>query len=427
MKKVIKPELASGFRDYLPEEMIPRQRMMDTIRAVFERFGFGPLDTPSIEREEILTAGDAEFNKQIFRIASNKKDKKDEVSDLALRFDLTVPLARVVAANSSLGRPFKRYQIGKVFRAESSQTGRYKEFMQCDADIVGSSSLLADAEIIALVYAVLTSLNIENFVIKIGNIGTLSSILTEVGIENEKQKNITRVIDKLDKIGWKGVGAEMGSLGIDSRTIDRIRETLSDPTKNNNESYRKLIGEKIENLGVPENRYKIDFSIARGLDYYDGMVFETILTDLPEIGSICSGGRYDYLVSRFSKEVVPSVGASVGLDRLFTALEKLGKIKKQKVAADVLVLNFDESCGGAVQKTAASLRSAGIKTELYLGKESTFKGQLAYAVSREYPVVVIIGPKELERGVVQVKGMAARTQTDVRPDLVVGEVKKIIG
>lgn len=419
--KLIKPELASGFRDYLPEEMIPRQEMMDTIRTVFESFGFAPLDTPSIEREEILTGGDAEFDKQIFRIASNKKEEKGEMSDLALRFDLTVPLARVVSANQELNKPFKRYQIGKVFRAESSQMGRYREFTQCDADIVGSDSPMADAEVIALVYETLIALGIADFTVKINDRRFLNDVFLKAGVPAERFAAVLRIIDKLDKIGGKGVEKQLSEL-LGERVAEKVLSGLKDISS---ESFDKL-SKDLSSLGIPESNWEIDPNIARGLGYYTGIVFETILNEMPEIGSVCSGGRYDGLVERFSKDGVPAVGMSVGIDRLFAALERLGKIKKQKTAADVLVLNLDASCEERVQKTASDLRKAGIKTEIYFGKENTFKGQLAYAVSREYPVVVIIGPKELAKNMAQVKGMKAREQKEVGFDSVVETVKGII-
>ncbi len=426
--KRIEPVLASGFRDYLPGEMIPRQKMLDTIRAVFERFGFVPLDTPIVEREEILTGGDPEFNKQIFRLAKRGGGEDGDVSDLALRFDLTVPLARVVAANlSDLGRPFKRYQIGKVFRGERAQMGRYKEFTQCDADIVGSESLMADAEIIALMYSAIKALGVDNFKIRIGDRRVLAKLIAESGSEKAKSPDlddIFRVIDKLDKFGWAKVTTDLESLGLAKTQAAKIKELISDPETSSAEMLQVV--NALEHLGVPKENYVIDLSIARGLAYYTGMVFETILTDIPEIGSICSGGRYDGLISKFSNENLPAVGASIGVDRLFAALEKLGKLKKQAKIADVLILNFDGSSASTVQQTATQLRNADINTEIYLGKEDTFKGQLAYAVKNEYPVVVIIGPKEIKSGKIQIKDMVHKTQIEVSAEDLLGETKSIL-
>lgn len=408
----VKPELSSGLKDYLPDEMIPRQQMIDSIRNTMELFGFLPLSTPVLEKMEVLTGGDADFKKQIFKVEGSDK--------LALRFDLTVPLARVVASNT-VSRPFKRYQYGPVFRGESAQFGRYREFMQFDADIVGSDNVMADAEIIALTYQILKSLNIENFKIKINDRRILNKFFIDNGIEEKNFPEMLRVLDKLEKIGDKETIKEWTEI-----TGEKKAKEIFDKLQNiSNESLDELF-ENIINLGVPKNKLVFDRTIARGLGYYTGIVFETVLSDLPEIGSVASGGRYDALVERFSNEKVPAVGASIGVDRLFAALEKLGKLKKKPVMADVLVLNLNPSCEELIQKTASSLREAGIKTEIYLGKETTFKGQLAYAVNREYPIVVIIGPKELEKGVAQIKNMKDRDQKEATLDSIVAEVKKII-
>ncbi len=425
MSRKINPTLAGGLRDYLPEDMIPRQEMLDTIREVFERFGFVPLDTPALEKEEILTGGDQNFDKQIFRIASNKDDK--ETSGLALRFDLTVPLARVFAANSSsLTRPFKRYQIGKVFRGESAQMGRYREFTQCDADIVASDSLMADAEIIALIYETLKSLGIEKFKIKINNRALLNRKLEELlgseAIKMGRLPRVLRAIDKLDR-GTDEFTQALKLASYGTGTASKIKAMLDDLQP---DDELKSIFRDIENFGVNKENYEFNKYIARGLGYYTGIVFETFLDDMPEIGSICSGGRYDGLVERFSSERVPAVGVSIGIDRLYVALEKLGKIKKRKTIADVLVLNFDKACEGDVLKIATDLRHGGIKTDIYLGKEETFKGQFAYGVSHEYPVLVIFGSKERERGIVQVRNMKKHEQIEVPSDELVGKVKELV-
>lgn len=421
-KERIKPELPGGFRDYLPEDMIPRQEMLDKIRFIFERFGFVPLDTPSIERTELLTGGDKEFNKQIYKIASNKENQK--LSDLALRFDLTIPLARVVAANPEIKKPFKRYQMGKVFRAESSQAGRYNEFMQCDADIVGTDSSMSDAEIIALVYETLTTLGIDNFVIKINDREILNEVFSNVGIPEDKYDFVLRAIDKLDKIGEKEVKKQLIELIGEEQTKEIFSSLENIPDK----SFKKLseISNNLSYLGIPEDKYELDPTIVRGLGYYTGTVFETVLTDLPEVGTVVAGGRYDGLVEKFSSNKLPAVGMSIGIDRLFAALEKLGKIEKKKSTADVLVLNFDESCSELVQEITTDLRRNNIRTELYLGKEDTFKGQLAYAVSDEYPLVVIVGPKELEKGVAQIKDMKKRSQEEVKIESIAESIFKKI-
>ncbi len=433
MKK-IDPNLASGFKDYLPDEMIPKQEMFDTIRAVFENFGFSPLETPVVEREEVLTGGDADFNKQIFRIASDKEDG----SGLALRFDLTVPLARVIASNLELSRPFKRYQIGKAFRAEHPQMGRFREFMQCDADIVGSNSPMADAEIISLIYNSMMRLNLKDFTIKIGSRKILSGIIGELAPKSDAD-SVLRIIDKLDKIGWEGVEEELKSLKTDIKTSD-LKEALetdiltggltakypsSEILKEGVDELTRVL-DHLEALNVPRDNYIVDLSIARGLGYYTGIVFETILKDMPNIGSVASGGRYDGLIERFSKDNIPAVGVSIGVDRLFTALVKLGSLKPAKRLTEVLILNFDGSSAEKVQKMATLLRLDGINTEIYLGNDNSFKGQLAYAVKEEFPIVVIIGPKEMVGGTIQVKDMKKREQSEVPEAGLLSKVRQLL-
>lgn len=418
----IRPVLASGFRDYLPEDMIARQKMLDTIRAVFEAFGFAPLETPTIEREEILTGGDPNFSKEIFRLASNKKDK--ELSDLALRFDLTVPLARVVAANQNLSRPFKRYQIGQTFRGERAQFGRYKEFIQCDADIVGSESPMADAEIISLVYEVLKALGTPTFIIKINSRKFLTILMEKSGIAENKYSDVLRSVDKLGKIGWDGVQKELSKL-IAKEGFDSLKSLIESSKEDDFDEFR-MLKNNLNSLNVPQTSWRIDPTLVRGQSYYTGVIFEVFLKDMPEIGSIFGGGRYDGLVEKFSKDRVPAVGASIGVDRLFAALDKLGKINKKSKIADVLVLNFTEAAIGKVQEISSMLRRENMKTELYLGKEKMMQGQLAYAVKNEYPVVIIIGEKELGAGVVQIKDMSGRTQNETAIKNLVGKVKEII-
>ena len=420
--KRIEPTLASGFRDYLPEEMIAKQKMLDTIRDVFERFGFAPLETPIIEKEEILTGGDPDFNKQIFKIASNKKSDEETESGLAMRFDLTVPLARVVASNPEIGRPFKRYQIGKVFRAEHAQMGRYREFTQCDADIVGSDSPMSDAEAIALIYSAISSLGVKNFKIKVNDRNLLNESFAKIGIRNEQLKDVFRAIDKIDK-GWAVAKEELKKAGCGEEIIEEIKILT---TREEPNDFLKGVMESAYALGVPKGSLKFDISIARGLEYYTGTVFETYLDDMPEIGSVCSGGRYDGLVERFSKDKVPAVGMSIGVDRLFAALEKLNLIKKELTTADVLILNFEESAGTKIQKIASELRQNNINTEIYLGRENMLKGQLAYGVKKEYPIVLIIGAKELADKTIQVKNMKKRTIDNVTEDNILQTVESIL-
>ena len=444
---MIEPQLASGFRDYLPKDMIPRQKMFDTIRQTFERFGFVPLDTPGIEREEILTGGDPEFKKQIFRTSVGLTGE----SDLALRFDLTVPLARVVAAYpNDLARPFKRYQTGKVWRGERPQSGRFREFVQFDADIVGSKSTMADAEIVSLMYETMTALGFKNFLVRVNNRKVLNGLAAYAGFSDEKNAAVLRAIDKLDKIQWEGVREELlrapgdandPGVGLTEAQADAIKkfidirggsskETLdavAELMKNSpvaEEGIRELreILASVESLGVPEKNWIIDLSIARGLGYYTGPVFETILTDLPSIGSVFSGGRYDDLVSRFGSANVPATGASVGVDRLFAAMEKLNIVPTETTVTKVMILNFEEDCRGLVVAGGVELRRAGIPTEIYLGQEMTLKAQLSFAVKQDIPFVVIIGGEEKQKGTAVVKDLRKREQTDVP----IGDLEKTL-
>lgn len=438
----ISPELASGFKDYLPEDMIPRQKMFDKIRTTFESFGFVPLDTPGVEREEILTGGDPNFKMQIFKAGLKVGDE-----GLALRFDLTVPLARVISLyGEQLQRPFKRYQMGKVWRGEKPQAGRFREFIQFDADIVGSEKMSADAEIIALMYQTMIILGLKRFSIRVNNRKILNGLADYVGYDRSLNTEILRTVDKLDKIAWVGVEAELIEkcsfssgqltklqqfLELRSGSAVELLNTLSELMQVSPEAMQGIqelqgITSNLEALGVPKETWRIDLSVARGLGYYTGPVFETILEDLPSIGSVFSGGRYDDLVSRFSDRSLPATGASVGVDRLFAAMQTLGLIKKEKTTAQVMVLNFDETAEDYCQTLAASIRWAGIPTELYLGKETGIKGQLIYALSQDIPVVIIAGGTEKQKSVVQIKDTVQRKQSEIPADQIVEKIQAIL-
>jgi len=441
-KNTISPELGSGFKDYLPEDMIPRQKMFDTIRSTFERFGFVPLDTPGIEREEILTGGDPNFKMQIFRTGLRIGDE-----GLALRFDLTVPLARVVSLyGDRISRPFKRYQTGKVWRGEKAQAGRFREFVQFDADIVGSERMSADAEIIALMYETMSSLGLSRFSIRINNRKLLNGLTDYVGYDQSLNADVLRTIDKLDKIAWEGVSAELkerSSFNDDqlsklkkfldlrsSSSLELLTELsglmASSPVAQRGIAELTEIANNPKSLNVPDTSWRIDLSVARGLGYYTGPVFETILDDLPSIGSVFSGGRYDDLVARFGDRSVAATGASVGVDRLFAAMEKLGLIKKVMATAKVVVLNFDSTAEDYCQKIVTAIRQSGLQAELYLGKETNLKAQLAYALGQNIPVVVIAGGSEKDRGVVQIKDIQRRKQVETTFDNVSAVIKSIL-
>lgn len=440
----IKPELGGGFRDYLPDDMIPRQRILDSIRSVFEKFGFLPLDTPVIEREEILTGGDENFSKQIFRIRSSSGE-----DNLALRFDLTVPLARVIAAYpSEIQKPFKRYQIGKAYRGESSQKGRFREFIQCDADIVGAPGVIADAEIIALIYETLFTLGFKEFVVRVNNRKILNSLSAYAKFDSKKNSSVLRIIDKLDRDGWKIVKRELESekstelsesqtdlikkfIDLRSEKKETLLGSLKELMKNSPEALEGIeelqeIIQYVRSMNVPEKYWTIDLSVARGLGYYTGPVFEAQLTNLPSIGSVFAGGRYDGLVARFSSAPVPATGASLGVDRLFAAMEELKMIKQDTSITKVLMLNFDPTLSSEALEIVTELREKEISSEIYMGQETTLKGQLTYGIKREIPIVLIFGSDEKKNGMVQVKDTKKRTQdTVLRKDLL-QTVKQIL-
>jgi len=418
-KDTIKPALASGFKDYLPDEMIPRQKMLDTIRAVFERFGYAPLDTPGLEKEEILTGGDPDFKMNIFKARINESGE-----DMALRFDLTVPLARVMAGNPELKKPFRRYQIGKVWRGERPQAGRYREFVQCDADIVGAKSMLADAEIIAIIYTAMKDLGIKNFEIRINNRKILNNLYAIADFDKEKTNMVLRAMDKKDKQGWQKVEEELKNEGLSDKSISLIKEFTSksetdDPELNEIASY-------LDAMDIPRSAWKIDLSVARGLGYYTGTVFETILTDLPSIGSVCSGGRYDGLTARFGGDSLPATGTSFGIDRLYAALSELGLVNATASIAKVIVLNFDEQSLPKCLSVSSSLRNNNISVELYQGSETSLTGQLTYAVKKGFSAAVIIGADEVDKNTVQIKNLKTKEQNEISDSDVITEIYKII-
>jgi histidyl-tRNA synthetase len=425
----IDPQPASGFRDYLPADTAARQAMMDRIAAVFERFGFSTIDTPSLERMEVLTGGDPEFKKYIYQARIT-----DDDAPLGLRFDLTVPLARYVAAHADkLQMPFARYHIGKAWRGEHAQAGRYREFAQCDADIVGSRSMLADAQTIALVHALFAELGLaDNIRIRISNRKLVNGLAEFLQFDTERTPMVLRAIDKLDKQAWTGVAAELrDKVGLDDQQVDAIQEFLDLKADTPEglldqvhtmlqfasahpgvEELRELT-RHLDSMKVPRSAWELNLSLVRGQGYYSGTVFETTLANAPQFGSVCSGGRYDDLVSRFAPMELPGVGLSVGIDRLFTALDELGLVPSAPGGATIAVLNFEPLAERAALTLATDLRGAGISTALYLGADDSLKGQLAWAVKSGFPYVAIMGAQENEKGVVQLKDMRARTQEEV--------------
>ncbi len=432
----VDPRILRGLRDYLPAQMIARQKMLDTIRSVYEKFGFVPIDTPAIEAREVLTGSyGTESEKGIFCF----KDPDDNPA--GLRFDLTVPLARLVAMYPQLPRPFKRYHMASVWRADKPEPGRYREFMQCDIDIVGTKSMSADTEIVVIMYETLTALGVDNFLIKINNRKVLNSLIGYLGIDTDFTHDVFRTLDKLERLGedevkklliakgdpavdQKTLPPELRCIGLSETEADKIMEFIS-ISGDNQEVIKKLkqffkdypsavegidelqeIIKVLPTYGVPTDAATIDLSIARGLDYYTGPVFETQLLDLPGIGSVFSGGRFDQLVGRFIGESVPATGASIGIDRLFAALEKLELIDSRSSVTEVLVTVFSEQYLAFYQDLVSWLRHSGFKTELYMGDEKIGK-QLRYADQQGIPVVIIAGPDEIKADEVSVKNARA--------------------
>jgi histidyl-tRNA synthetase len=486
--KKVDPTLPGGFRDYLPPEMIARRHMIETIRGVFERFGFDPLDTPGMEHRLTLT-GREPLRMVIYdtRLSGDRLSfDADDPHRTALRFDLTVPLARVVAKYLGAGvrLPFRRYQVGMVWRGEKPQAGRFREFMQFDADVVGTATPVADAEIIALMVATMRALGIERYEVRFNNRKILNALPAYAGFGMSLAPEVLRVIDKFQKIGRDGVlreltkppkgaqetaaeatvGAENEEatygLGLNSETAERIGAflDLAGTTEELLGRYAALfagiaiaedgiqelreIVAALRAMAVPEESWRLDPSLARGLGYYTGPVFETFLLSedgqpltitqrdaetgeevVERLGSVFSGGRYDDLVNRFMEGSIPATGASVGVDRLFAALEKLRRVPKVPTLAQVLVTVMDQAAMSDYLAMASELRNAGLRTILWTGEEPAFQAQLAYATAQEIPVMVIAGERERQAETVSVKDMRARKQHTVPRAALVGAVK----
>ncbi len=417
MEKV-EPRTLAGFMELLPNEQILFNQMKEKIEKTYKKFGFLPLDTPVIELAEVLLAkAGGETEKQIYRF-----QKGD--TDLALRFDLTVPLAKYVAKNyGNLSFPFRRYQIGKVYRGERAQKGRYREFYQCDIDIIGDGELdlINDAEIPAIIYTIFKELGFEDFTIKINNRRILNGLFESVE-QKENAVEILRIIDKIEKIGKEAVIEEFKKLGLQEKQINNIInfieiEGTSDEKIEKlenlgieNETYLKGVEElktvvkNVRLFGVPDTNFKVDLTIARGLDYYTGTVYETFLNDYREIGSVCSGGRYENLAEYYTDKSLPGVGVSIGLTRLFYKLNELNIIKADKKSvADILIIPMVENLEEPIQ-LATKLRSIGINTEIYLNNKK-LKAKFKYADKLEIPYVIVLGEDEIKANEVTLKNM----------------------
>lgn len=423
-KNIVKPSILPGFMELLPADQLVFNKMKDTIRHTYEKFGFIPLDTPTIEKSEILLAkGGGETEKQIYRF--NKGN-----TDLSLRFDLTVPLARYVSQHfSDLNFPFRRYHISKVFRGERNQKGRFREFYQCDIDIIGNGKLnvINDAEIPSIIYQTFRELGFEDFTIRINNRKVLNGFFEGIGIEDSK--NVLRAIDKLEKIGEDGVVKELEELQLDNEQIQKVinfiqikgdKKEVINSLKQlgiENEVFIEGVDELekvvhyIRNFNVPDKNYKIDLTIARGLDYYTGTVYETILDNYPQIGSVCSGGRYDNLAEHYTNQKLPGVGISIGLTRLFYQLREAKIIGENtsSTLSQVLVIPLQDNTIEYSIEISNKLREEEIISQLYL-EDAKIGKKFAYADKLKIPYAISIGESEIKEQKVSLKNMETGNQ-----------------
>jgi histidyl-tRNA synthetase len=417
------PQVLKGMRDFLPQRMILRHYVQDTVRQVFEQFGFEPLQTPAIEYAETL---EGKFGEEADKLIYRFEDRGGR--DVGLRYDLTVPLARVVAMYPELVKPFKRYQMAPVWRAERPQKGRYREFYQCDVDTVGCTDMIADAEVVTVAYQSLRQLGFQAFRILLNNRKLLHAIATRAQVPTELAPAVWRAIDKWDKIGPTGVRAELVQANVSAETIDHLF-TLLDLSGSSDDrlaaigarlgdapgaeaGVRELreIVHYLRQSGVNDRFFQIDFHLVRGLDYYTGPIFE-IVVDEPKIGSLSGGGRYDNLIGLLGSQSYPAVGISLGLERLIDVIDELGMAPAtvRSTVSEVLVTVFDGSRLGAAAATAANLRASGVRAELYLGADR-LAHQLRYASRKNIPLVVIQGPDEADRGEYVVRDMSTGEQ-----------------
>jgi histidyl-tRNA synthetase len=433
----VEPRLSRGLRDLLPEQMLARQRMVDTIRGVYELYGFSPLETPAVEYLDVLSgSAGQEAQQSIFRVSNPEEEA------LGLRFDLTVPLSRVVSQyQQELVLPFRRYQVSSVWRADKPEAGRFREFMQFDLDSVGAPSEVADTEVMAAMCDTLEALQVGPYRVRFSSRKILNLMLKRAAIAgdqgpDDQGPDVFRVLDKLDKVGFAKVrleltggytdesGDQIRGIGLGHDQVDKIEQFLAitgarsavldqlDALFANIEGAAeelaviRRISSQLEALGYQSDRVALDVSIARGLAYYTGPVFEANLLDAPEFGSVFAGGRYDDLVKRFTGQSIPATGASIGVDRLLAALLKLNRIAVRKTTTQVLVTAMDGNLMEEYLKITYELRRAGIRTEIHVGQPKRLGKQIQRADRLDIPYIVIMGSDEAARGVVTVKEMA---------------------
>ena len=434
----LQPRTLSGFMELLPQRQVQFDRMLAIIRQSFSLYGFTPLDTPLIEASEVLLAkGGGETEKQIYRFTKGD-------ADLSLRFDLTVPLAKYVALNySRLAFPFRRFQIGKVYRGERAQRGRFREFYQADIDVIGDGKLdiSNEAEIPSIIYRTFTALGLKRFQIRVNNRKVLNGLFTVLGLEAQAGE-VMRTIDKLEKIGPEKVRTILvDDLGVQAASADQLLALLA--VENPLDELRairskdELLHQGVEELetvvknlkafGVPEDHFKVDLTIARGLDYYTGTVYETTMLDHPEIGSICSGGRYDNLAEYYTDKQLPGVGISIGLTRLFFVLEDQGYLNDalNTAPADVLILPMTDDLSPAIE-LATSLRASGIRAQVY-SEQKKFKQKMSYADKLGVPYVIFLGEDEIKQNKVSLKDMRSGEQRLLSEGEAIAEIVKMQG
>ncbi len=422
---MIEPRTLKGFRDHLPAQALARERVLDVARRVYRSYGFAPIDTPALEYLEILTGkGSDETDKQLYRF------KDHGGRDVGLRFDLTVPFARFAAQHvHELGLPFKRYHMAAVWRGENTQRGRYREFMQCDFDTIGTTSPVADLEMVLVVHDLLAAIGLERFTIRVNDRRVLAGILERLGLA-DRSTAVLRSLDKLGKATPEAVAAELAAHGVAADAAGALLEMagLSGPPAAVLPRLEALVGEGPQgragvaalraivagagDAGVPEGRVVIDPSIARGLDYYTGIVLESFLDELPSLGSICSGGRYDNLAGLYTKQPLPGVGASLGIDRLLAGLEELGRLAAVETPAEVFLVHFDERHLADYLRIATAIRAAGMAVEFFPEAKKVGQ-QLKLAAKRGFPGALLIGGDEFAAGTAQFKNLVTQQSVTI--------------
>jgi len=427
-------------RDFTPRQMLLRQRVIDILRRVFERYGFDPIDTPLLEYYEVLSGKyGEEGEKLLYRFVDHGG------REVGLRYDLTVPLARYVAVHrSELTLPFKRYHIGPVFRAERPQRGRYRQFWQCDVDVVGTRSMLADAEVLSVWIDALSALRVPNAVIHVNHRQLLEALARAAGVEPALALSVYRAIDKLAKIGEDGVREELIRAGVEPKAAERVLELIrvQGHPETVFDTVRHLLAEDAEAqraldelaelfgylaaYGAPEGSYILDLSLARGLDYYTGPVAEVIVRE-PAIGSLGGAGRYDRLIGMFLGEEIPATGASLGLERLVEVVDEYGLLPTPETVSEVLVVAVEEQQRSEILRVAQELRANGIDAEVYLGERVDLRRQLQYANRKGIPFAIIVGPDELAAGVVTLRNLVTGEQERVaRNEIVATALQRLV-